>query len=57
MTSPIYFIERNIHGALVIYGLGGVKQYYGYTKKDAKKMYKKEYEQKWMKNRVQEGKQ
>lgn len=35
----IFFIEKNIRGAWVIYGLGGVKQYYGYTKTEAKKKY------------------
>ncbi len=43
MSSPIYFIERNIHGALVIHGLSGTVQYYGYTKKQAKKMYIEKY--------------
>ncbi len=36
----IYFMERNIHGAWVIYGDFGVKQYYGYTKAQARKLYK-----------------
>ena len=35
----IYFIERNVHGTWVVYGALGVKQYYGYTKKQAKQMY------------------
>lgn len=39
-TSVIHFVERNIHGAWVIYGLDGVKQYYGYTKSEAIKLYK-----------------
>lgn len=43
-TNPIYFIERNIHGAWVIYGIDGVKQYYYYTKKQAANLYKKECE-------------
>lgn len=35
----IFFIEKNIHGAWVIYGELGVRQYYGYTKAQARKMY------------------
>ena len=38
----IYFTEKNVHGAWVIYGIIGVKQYYGYTKKQAEKSYKDE---------------
>ena len=40
--AMIYFTERNIHGAWVVYGIIGVKQYYGYTKKEAEKMYKEQ---------------
>lgn len=29
----IYFMEKNIHGAWVVYGVAGIKQYYYYTKK------------------------
>lgn len=35
----IFFIEKNVYGAVVIYGAYGVKQYYGYTKAEAKKKY------------------
>ena len=42
MKTAIYFTERNIHGAIVIYGILGVKQYYGYTAAEAKKKYKDE---------------
>lgn len=38
--TVIHFVERNIHGAWVVYGLAGVKQYYGYTKAEAKRLYK-----------------
>ena len=38
----IYFSEKNIHGAWVVYGIDGVKQYYGYTKKEAEERYRKE---------------
>ena len=35
----IFFVETNSYGAVVIYGAYGVKQYYGYTKAEAKKKY------------------
>ena len=35
----IFFIERNIRGAWVVYGKEGVKQYYGYTKEQARQKY------------------
>ena len=35
----IYFMERNIRGAWVVYGDLGVRQYYGYTKEQAKRRY------------------
>ena len=28
----VFFMEKNIRGAWVVYGIDGVKQYYGYTK-------------------------
>lgn len=37
--NPIFFMEKNIRGAWVVYGELGVKQYYYYTKEEAKKMY------------------
>jgi len=42
MDYPIYFSEKNIHGAWVVYGALRVKQYYGYTKREAEKLYKNE---------------
>ena len=39
MKAKIFFIERNIRGAWVVYGNEGIKQYYGYTKQQAKEMY------------------
>lgn len=42
MNYPIYFSEKNAHGAWVVYGALGVKQYYGYTKKEAENLYKEE---------------
>lgn len=44
--QTIYFTEKNIRGAWVVYGTNGVKQYYGYTKRQAEKMYKEETKQK-----------
>lgn len=38
----IYFTERNIRGAWVVYGIDGVKQYYYCTKKEAIKKYREE---------------
>ena len=38
----IHFIERNIHGAWVICGAIGFRQYYGYTKKESMQMYRDE---------------
>lgn len=35
----VFFMERNIHGAWVVYGAYGVKQYYGYTKSQERKLY------------------
>lgn len=32
----MYFMEKNIHGAWVVYGVAGIKQYYYYTKKRSK---------------------
>lgn len=43
-TNLIYFIERNIRGAWVIYGIAGIKQYYYYTKRQATNLYKQECE-------------
>ena len=33
------FIEKNVHGAWVIYGAVGVRQYYYYPKAEAMKKY------------------
>ena len=41
--TGIFFVERNIHGAWVIYGELGVKQYYHYTKKEAMNLYRDQY--------------
>lgn len=42
MKSVIYLVEKNIHGAWVVYGDLGVRQYIGYTKAQAVKLYKAE---------------
>ena len=47
----IYFTEKNIHGAWVIYGMLGVRQYYFYTKKRAMEKYKEEYRMTFVKNK------
>lgn len=33
MRNCVYFMEKNVHGAWVVYGELGVRQYYYYTKK------------------------
>ncbi len=38
----IYFMEKNDHGAWVVYGQIGVKQYYYFSKKEAEENYKNE---------------
>lgn len=37
--SPLYFMEKNIRGAWVVWGVIGMRQYYYYTKAQAKQMY------------------
>lgn len=37
--AKVFFIDRNVHGAWVVYGSEGVKQYYGCTKEQARKQY------------------
>lgn len=43
IENIIFFIEHNIHGGWTVYGHNGVKQYYGYTKSEAKKKYIESY--------------
>ena len=38
----VYFAEKNIYGAWAVYGVNGVKQYYGYTKSEAIDKYKEQ---------------
>jgi hypothetical protein len=40
--SCIDFVEKNIHGAWVVWGEIGIRQYYYYTKAQAKELYKEE---------------
>lgn len=35
-------MDRNIHGAIVVYGEIGIKQYYYYSKAEDMRMYKEE---------------
>ena len=42
MKSIIWLVEKNIHGAWVVYGANNVKQYYGCTKLEAIRKYKEE---------------
>jgi hypothetical protein len=39
----IHFTEKNVHGAWVVYGIMGIRQYYWYTKNQAQSMYRDEY--------------
>lgn len=40
--SYITFVEKNIHGAWVIYGDIGFRQYYGYSERAARRLYNEE---------------
>ena len=42
IMGVIYFVEKNVRGAWLIYGQIGVKKYDGYTKQEAIKKYKEE---------------
>ena len=42
MNNLVLIIEKNIHGALVVYGAYGIKQYYYCTKTEAKRKYKED---------------
>lgn len=42
MNDLTWLVERNIHGAWVVCGACGIKQYYYYTKTDAKRKYKED---------------
>ena len=46
LRGPIWFVEQNIHGAWMIYGDIGIRQYYYYTKAQATRMYRDECKQK-----------
>lgn len=50
-TGVVYFSEKNVHGAWVVYGLAGVKQYYGYSKREAEKRYREEYKHTFIVNK------
>ena len=43
--KSVEFIERNINGAWVVYGVLGYRQYYDYTKAEAKRLYEREAEE------------
>lgn len=40
LRGIVWTVHKNIHGAWVVYGVDGIKQYYGYTKKQAIEKYK-----------------
>lgn len=39
-SGVVWFSEKNIHGAWVVYGIDGIKHYYDCTKKQAEQKYK-----------------
>lgn len=43
-NRQIYFVERNLRGAWVVYGVLGIRQYYYYTQKQARELYMNEAE-------------
>lgn len=42
MRGVIHLVERNRYGAWCIYGCIGLRQYYGYTRKEATAKYRAE---------------
>lgn len=50
MRSCILFTERNIRGAWVVYGDLGVRQYYGYSKRESERRYREECRQTFVYN-------
>lgn len=42
MDKDVFFVERNIRGAWVIYGALGVRQYYYHTRAESVKLYREE---------------
>lgn len=42
MNNLVWFVKRNIHGAWVVYGVCGIKQYYYCIKTEAKRKYKED---------------
>lgn len=53
--SCIYFAEKNIHGAWVIYGILGVRHYYGYTKNQSMQRYRNECERTFVYEQKKKG--
>ena len=44
MRNCVYFMEKNVHGAWVVYGELGVRQYYYMSRAEAISSYKQEYQ-------------
>ncbi len=42
MSDNIFLIEKNARGAWAVYGALGVRQYYGYSKGEARARYEEE---------------
>ena len=50
-NSLIWYMEKNIHGAWVICGVIGMRQYYYYSKKESKQKYLDECSKTYFVNR------
>lgn len=42
MNDFVWLVEKNVHAAWVIYGAIGIRQYYGYSKREACRRYREE---------------
>ena len=42
LNSSIWMVERNVYGAWIIRGEIGMRQYIGYSRRDAERMYREE---------------
>ena len=49
--QKVYFSEKNIHGAWVVYGIIGIRQYYYYTKREAERLYREQVDKELCFNR------
>ena len=52
--ATIDLVETNMRGAVVVWGVIGIRQYYGYTKTEARRMYLEECKRKVFFNQKKE---